>query len=26
MGCTQYRPGHVLGVHKQGATLMVYVF
>ncbi|AVF03960.1 hypothetical protein C4375_09635 [Devosia sp. I507] len=23
---TQYRPGHVLGVHKQGATLMVYVF
>ena len=23
---TQYRPGHVLGVHRQGATLMVYVF
>ncbi|WP_297113505.1 hypothetical protein [uncultured Devosia sp.] len=23
---TQYRPGHVLGVHKQGTTLMVYVF
>lgn len=23
---TQYRPGHVLGVHRQGSTLMVYVF
>jgi len=23
---TRYGPGHVLGVHKQGSTLMVYVF
>ena len=23
---TQYRPGHVLGVHREGSTLMVYVF
>jgi hypothetical protein len=23
---TRYKPGHVLGVHKQGSTLMVYVF
>jgi hypothetical protein len=26
LGRTQYRPGHVLGVHRQGSTLMVYVF